>query len=187
MWNRCALYDNIESLLEMPAGSQPKVVDGMQITPFIVADSAFGLGERVMKCYEVVKPTPEQFNFNFSLIRTRRVVECAFGRWKGRFRIMSDSRLQDPQYATSVALVACALHNWCERHSASASMDRIRWVDHTPSDENVVRDRQTDLGMAGRKRDALAKYVRGVLNVQPVEYTLKAYNAMLHGPLGFEA
>ena len=41
-------------------------------------------------------------------------------------------------------------------------------------------------GVAGRKRDTLGKYVRGVLNVQPAEYTLKDYNAMLHGPLGFE-
>ena len=67
----------------MPAGFQPKVIDGVQISSFIVADSAFGLGERVMKCYEVVKPTPEQFNFNFSVIRTRRVVECGFWQVKG--------------------------------------------------------------------------------------------------------
>ena len=109
----------------------------------------------------------------------------AFGRLKGRFRILCDSRLQDPTYATSIALVACALHNWCEHHSASAGVDSSKWVEHVPSDENIVRER-TDLGTAGWKRDTLAKYVRGVLNVQPVEYTLKAYNAMLHGPVGFE-
>ncbi len=68
-----------------------------------------------MKCYEVSKPTPAQFNFNYAVIRTRRVVECrAFGRMKGRFPIWVNSRLQDDVFASDVAMMCCALHNLIE-------------------------------------------------------------------------
>lgn len=183
-WNKSSLLRKLSSLMVMPEGSQPRVCDGLEITPFIVADAAFGLGVHVMKCYEVLKPTPEEFNFNYALIRTRRVVECAFGRLKGRFPIFFNSRLQNPEYASQVSLVACAMHNWCERHVGS-SVDRAQWAEHVPSDLNAVRP-PTTYGVAGEKRDALARHMKSVLNVVPVEYELRQFNTVLHGPVGFE-
>jgi len=70
--------------------------------PYICADSAFALSPSVMKCYENVNPNREQFNY--ALIRTRRVVECSFGRLKKRFPILKHSRLPNPIFAGNVAM-----------------------------------------------------------------------------------
>ncbi len=60
--------------------------------------------------YDVSSPTHEQFNFNYSVIRTRRVVECAFGRLKARFMIIQNSRLSNPEFAGDVFMECAALH-----------------------------------------------------------------------------
>eukprot|EP00117_Sycon_ciliatum_P037248 scpid96703/ scgid27899/ Putative nuclease HARBI1; Harbinger transposase-derived nuclease len=51
------------------------------VRPYLVGDSAFGLSPTMMKIYpEDGNLTPVQSSFNAAQIRTRRVVECAFGR-----------------------------------------------------------------------------------------------------------
>ena len=51
------------------------------------------------------------------VILTRRVVEQAFGRLKGRWKIMDGQcRAKDKVFVRQVAMVCCALHNVCERH-----------------------------------------------------------------------
>jgi hypothetical protein len=62
------------------------VLDGVVIPPYIVADSAFALTDKFMKCYNSVT-TDAEMHFNFACINTRRVVECAFGRLKSRFQV----------------------------------------------------------------------------------------------------
>lgn len=71
----------------------------------------------MMKCYDE-NPLQQSWksSFNYSLIRTRHVVEQAFRRLKGRWRIIDKCNLNDPVFARRVALVCCALHNVCERH-----------------------------------------------------------------------
>ena len=60
--------------------------------------------------------SPSQKSFNYSVVLTRRVVEQAFGRLKGRWRITAQSRLNDPVFANLVGTVCCGLHNICERY-----------------------------------------------------------------------
>ena len=51
--------------------------------PFLVADAAFPLDSTCMKCYDDTGPMSSyKHSFNYSLIRTRRVVEQAFDRLK---------------------------------------------------------------------------------------------------------
>ena len=107
---------------------------GKTVKPFIVADAAFALSERVMKCFDTLSPTPEQFNFNYALIRTRRVVDCAFGRLKGRFPILWRSRLQNHVFASDVATVCCGLHNFVEERGDV--LPRDMWQPFVPSDVN---------------------------------------------------
>ena len=90
-------------------------IDGVPIEPYLVGDSAFALERYIMKCFAHDNLTPEQERFNYSIIRTRRVVEQAFGRLKGRFRVLIKNNLRDPKFAADVAVVPCALHNVCER------------------------------------------------------------------------
>ena len=55
--------------------------------PFLVVDAAFLLESTCMKCF-AMGIVPQKRSFNYSLIRTRRVVEQAFGRLKGRWKVM---------------------------------------------------------------------------------------------------
>lgn len=95
-------------------GAQRNIVQGTYIRPYLVGDAAFPLSPTLMKSYD--KDNLENFEatFNHRLIRTRRVIEQAFGRLKGRFRILSRSSLNNPRFVAQVAIVCCALHNVCE-------------------------------------------------------------------------
>ena len=94
----------------------PRTVAGVNVKPFIVADSAFPLSSTCMKCYEVGQPAYRR-SFNYSLIRTRRVVEQAFRRLKGCWKIMGGKcSLKDPLFIRQVAVACCALRSIWERH-----------------------------------------------------------------------
>ena len=54
-------------------------------------------------------------SFNKVQIRTRRVVECAFGRLKKRFSVVHECHLNDPIFASEIGLLCCSLHNVIER------------------------------------------------------------------------
>ncbi|PNH10497.1 putative nuclease HARBI1 [Tetrabaena socialis] len=119
-WNHCDLKEDIDAekllVLDEPELRQLHQWAGFQLKrPYIVADTAFALSPTLMKCYDVANPTQPQFNFNYSVIRTRRVVECAFGRLKARWQILKDNKLSDPKFASKIATVCCALHNFIER------------------------------------------------------------------------
>ena len=91
-------------------------IEGTYIRPYLVGDSAFPLCATLMKCFDdSAGLQPHERTFNYRLIRTRRVVEQAFGRLKGRFRVLVHNNLDDPDFAADVAIVCCGLHNICER------------------------------------------------------------------------
>ena len=70
-----------------------------------------------MKCYEGNCLPLSRHSFNYSLIRTRCVVEQAFGRLKGWWKVMDGHcNANDPVFVRQVAIVCCGLHNVCERH-----------------------------------------------------------------------
>ena len=96
------------------------VLNGTYMRPYLVGDAAFPLAPTMMKCFSDNQALePYQRTFNYRLIRTRRVVEQAFGRLKGRFAILDSSKLRDPIFAADVALVCCALHNFCETFAST--------------------------------------------------------------------
>ncbi|XP_065193105.1 uncharacterized protein LOC135824300 [Sycon ciliatum] len=106
------LFDNLTTRqwLTVPE----KTIGNNRVLPYLVGDAAFALSSSLMKCFS--NPvTPQEKTFNFRLIRTRRVVEQAFGRLKGRFRILVKNNYSDPDFVSDVTLVCCALHNVCER------------------------------------------------------------------------
>ena len=116
-------------------------------------------------------------------IRTRRVVECAFGRLKGRFRLLYDTRLRSPGLAARVTRVCCALHNYLERR-LGREVD-LPMLEVEPSDLNAVNYEPGVQGAAGQKRLLLASYAQHVLKLAPVRYTQAQMAEMVHGPLGF--
>ena len=138
----------------------PKMLGGVNVKPYIVADAAFPLSATVMKCYDANQPSQRR-SFNYSLIRTRRVVEQAFGRLKGRWKIM-DGRcsLNDPTFVRQVAVVCCALHNICERHQCPFEQgwlpdENAYDCSTTPSSQHAT----AIIGSGAQVRDALAGFI----------------------------
>ena len=137
----------------------PRRIAGVDVKPFIVADAAFALSSTCMKCYDVGQPAQRR-SFNYSLIRTRRVVEQAFGRLKGRWKIMDGKcNLKDPVFTRQVAVVCCALHNVCERHQCPFEPgwlpDDSAYISTTPLNLQI----SSVIGSAASVRDALATYM----------------------------
>ena len=102
----------------------PRTISGVNVKPFIVADSAFPLSSTCMKCYEVGQPAYRR-SFNYSLIHTRRVVEQAFGQFKWCWKIMDRK---------------CSLRTQC-------SSDKWQWC--VVPCTTFVKDTSANLSQAG--------------------------------------
>ena len=86
----------------------------------------FPLVPTLMKCYQDTgNLTARQKSFNYRQIRTRRVVEQAFGRLKGRFRLLEHNYFRDPTYLSQITAVCCGLHNICDQWQCPTSR---RWT-----------------------------------------------------------
>lgn len=158
------------------------VLNGVRFKPYLCADSAFALSTHVMKCYEVEEPNIMQLNFNYALIRTRRVVECTFGRWKMRFRIVQNSRLSNPRFAADVALVTCALHNFLEKRGQSIEPNPGEPLPSPFVPSNIAGALPRDDVGAVRLRDVLADHVTRRLQISPA-VPMPSYSQVLNGPV----
>lgn len=119
-WNTCNAKRLIESG-EWGATDPfpfPNATTIPEIRPYIVADAAFGLSCTLTKCYDCPTLSRDETRFNYCVIRTRRVVEQAFGRLKGRWHILLGTAINDPVFAAEIAVICAALHNVCEKRHA---------------------------------------------------------------------
>ena len=117
------------------------------------------LSSTCMKRYEVGPPSYRR-SFNNNLIRRRRVVGQAFGRLKGRWKIMDGKcSLKDPVFVRHVAVVCCALHNICERHQCLVEPGWLpyesAYINTTPPSLQVT----AMIGPAANVQEALARYI----------------------------
>lgn len=136
----------------------PDTVEDHSVEPYLVADSAFSLSCTTMKCYDVIHLSHWKRSFNHNLIHTHHVVEQAFGRLKGRWKVIDGCYLNDLILASRVALVCCALHNVCERHQCpfedSWLPDPSAYTSGTTAQQSTVV-----IGSASSLRDILARYI----------------------------
>ena len=133
----------------------PRTISGVNMKPFIIADSAFPLSSTCMKCCEVGQPGYRR-SFSYSLIRMMRV----FGGLKGRWNIMDGKcSIKDPVFVRQVAVVCCALHNMCKRHQCPFEPgwlpDESSYTNTTPINLQVT----AVIGPAANVRAALARYI----------------------------
>lgn len=81
----------------------------------IIGDGAFPLMTGLMKPYIIsANNTPQQTHFNRRLSRARVVVEDAFGRLKGRFRILMKRADFQVESINKIIKTCVVLHNICE-------------------------------------------------------------------------
>lgn len=144
------------------------------------------------------------------MVRTRRVVECAFGRLKARFPILKDTRLRDPDFVAKLVSVCCAIHKMIEKsdqaRAKSAQAKTKKTPAHTVVPDDIfysshvvgIHGKQTgetsnnqSFTDGGKKREALAKYVHSVLNVEPAlqsksqKEQKQHMKRVLNGPVGY--
>ena len=153
--------------------SHAKTIDSpygglISVRPFLVGDAAFPFAPYMMKN---IGGDPEENTvehaYNYCHIRTKRVIENAFGRLKGRFRVLKAGKLNDPSWVTQITKVCCALHNMCERYNSYYHDDWFPMQPNTmyrgsnlndPSDDTCAEELQSS--NAHMVRLALAQYVR---------------------------
>ena len=154
-----ALKRNILAGTWLP-DSEAHVIRGVRIRPYIVADAAFPFSATMMKGFpgNPARGTL-QHAYNWAHVRTRRVVENAFGRLKGRFQVLRSSQMNDPKFHTDIILVCCALHNICERHRDPFEQDWFPAPDGGPADPNIGGGGQAE-HRAAIVRLALAQEVK---------------------------
>ena len=91
-----------------------QTVDDIEIAPQILGDGAFPLCSWLMKPYGDAVLTPDKRYFNYRSSRSRMVTEGAFGKLKGRFRILHRKYESNKETVKIMGGLACViLHNIC--------------------------------------------------------------------------
>ena len=97
-------------------------IEGVEIPPVILADSAFPLLPNLMKPFpDGPTTTDQEWQFNYHLSRARRVIDNSFGRLKARFRVLRKP-MSRPLYKPAVHftifmkcwVMPARTNGWCQ-------------------------------------------------------------------------
>ena len=88
-------------------------VNGVEIPPIILGDGAFPLRSWLMKPHGDAILTSEKAYFNYRLSRARMITEGAFGKLKGRFRVLFRKCESNKETVKIMGLACVVLHNIC--------------------------------------------------------------------------
>lgn len=134
-----------------------KVVSGVRIRPYIIGDNIYTLEEHCQRGFKGAPQTLQHAYYCERLSSTRQVIECAFGRLKGRFRILQfPTQFWGVLTVTNMVIACCVVHNICERAGDfySKSWERS-WTDNVvwaqfyelqDSDASGIRQHSTHVG-----------------------------------------
>lgn len=140
-FNCSELKANIESGEWLPQSAAADI-DGIMVSPFLISDSAFTQCPYLLKNMSASSAWPSlEYCYNFCHIRTRRIVENAFGMLKARFEICRKTNSTNPRFMSAVVAVCCALHNMCIQDRLPLEGD---WVANIP----VLAQEQHEHGQA---------------------------------------
>lgn len=95
------------------------ILAGVPVPVVILGDPAYPLLPWLIKPYPGPGLSTKAKKFNTRLSRARVVVECAFGRLKGRWRSLLKRNDVRIDHMTTLVTACCILHNMCEVHKIS--------------------------------------------------------------------
>ena len=170
------LSDLLASRIALPLEHDEVLPCGTILQPYLLGDEAFPLLPYLQRCYEGnINERSVQGMFNRAVINGRRVVEQAFGRLKGRWRILLHKvELRNPSFYADVAQACCALHNYCEEIRLETVYPYIpnASIADDPLLGSIPPQSGTQPPALGRTiRVALTNYLataRGVTNFNPI-------------------
>ena len=101
-------------------GGDTVQIAGTTISLFIIGDSAYPLSKWLIKPFAHNSSlSPQQKTFNYTLPRSRIIVENAFGRLKARWRRLTKRNDMNIINIPHVVTACCVLHNICEMFNDS--------------------------------------------------------------------
>ena len=117
--------NNLIRLGKLPQTYQNIGKSNIKIPNYLIADPAYPLLPHCMKEYSTCK-TNEEVIFNNMLRSARNPIECAYGRLKARWQILT--KKIDIQLEKIPTLIhACfVLHNFCERHNQFVDEEQVK-------------------------------------------------------------
>ena len=137
-----------------------QTMSGVPVPFVILGDPAYPLQPWLMKPYPGVGLSAKHRNFKTQLSRARVVVECAFGRLKGRWRCLLKRNYVNVELMSTLVTTCCVLHKICERHHDSFDQqwlddEVIGQVHNIPSNATTMPSSSTAISI----RNALCDYI----------------------------
>lgn len=125
---------------ELPAVFQSVLPGFDKVPTYLIGDPAYPLTPFCIKEYDSCANN-EQVVFNNMLRAARNPIECAFGRLKARWAVLT-KRLDLKLENVPVIVYACfVLHNYCEQHSAYLNEDIVTsQIEHAKRNEEETRN-----------------------------------------------
>ena len=134
-------------------------IEGVDIPIFLLGDPAYPLMKNLIKGFsDNGRLTRQQQIFNTRLSGARCTVERAFGRLKGRWRILDKRNDHALEKVPNIVLACCLLHNICEEYN-EPFMDH--WL-HGLEQNDVARNprhAQADEEQGDLVRNALMQFM----------------------------
>ena len=130
---------------------------GANIPYHLISDSAFPLTPHIQKPFPDYDLSPVQKNFNRTLSSSRRVVENAFGRLKGRFRKLQSKMEFDIRFSSEVIKACAVLHNIAETNKDAVTPEWLRLEAESCYLSSSVNRVATNSGKL--IRDAIAQFL----------------------------
>lgn len=127
IFNNSCIHKGLSSG-KIPSCPSILLPDTEPVPVFLLGDAAYPLLPHLMKEYAGGGSTVQEQYYSYKLSSCRMVIECAFGRLKGRFRALQrpmDINLGD----LPTVIYACfILHNFCEMHNELISPEDVDLV-----------------------------------------------------------